>query len=137
LGAAKINIGLQLGKPVLWLVLLMILVSLSALFVLFDGDRRSAAGNRLVSQFKRRHATLQRASTAGDHGLAVALFGLGALTAAGAASAYGLLRQPPVSSGSTSGTDASSGSGCSSGSDSSSSDGGGSGCGGCGGGGGD
>lgn len=144
LGAAKIGIGLQGGRPVLWLVLLMVVVSFGLLGVLFDRDRRSLAGMRLLRDWKRNHATLARASSGGDQALAAALFGLGALTAAGAVTAYTQLRQPVAPTGSA--TDGSA-SGCTSagsdrtGSDSAGSDSGGSGCssgcGGCGGGGGD
>lgn len=136
LGAAKTSIGLQHDRPVLWLALLMIVLSLSLLVVLLERDRRSTAGRQLVRDCLRQHATLQRASTVGDQRLAVALFGLGALTAAGVASAYSLLRHPAPGGGATSATDASSGDhgGSNDGNDS---DSGGSGCGGCGGGGGD
>lgn len=138
-GAAKIGIGLQSGRPVLWLVLMMVLVSLSLLRVLLDSDRRSASGAAQLRDWKRRHATLARASTEGDRPLAAALFGLGALAAAGAASAYVLIRQPAASAAAVGD---SSGSGCTSaGSGTAGSDSGGSGCssgcGGCGGGGGD
>lgn len=139
-GAVKVGIGMQGGRPVLWLLLLMAVVSLGLLRVLSDTDRRSVAGARRLREWKTTHATLARASSGSDQTLAAALFGMGALTAAGAVTAYTALRQP-AAVGPHSGTE-SSGSGCTStGSDNTGSDSGGSscssGCGGCGAGGGD
>jgi uncharacterized protein (TIGR04222 family) len=120
-GVLKVAIGLARDRPVSSLVLLVIFAVVIALAFQFIRPSRTAAGRKVLSSLRGRHAVMLRAPRKGQLGLAVALVGTSVL--AGTAFAdYHTLRHPP-----------SSGDG---GGDSSSSDGGsdgGSGCGGCGG----
>ena len=120
IGAAKVMIGLSRGKPVAFLIILMIVIGIATLLTARSTSARSLAGDRALSALKKRHAHTARAPRPDDLPLAVALAGT-AVLATTPYSAYHQFRQP--SSGSNG--DSSSGSSCS---------GGGSGCGGCGGG---
>lgn len=126
LGVTKLGVGLARDRPIALLVLLLIVVLMFVVGTLFDRDRNTLAGRRLLREHQRQHQLLRRACEPTTQGLAVALFGAAVLTSP-AVVAYQQLRQP--------GSDGSSGSsGCSGGNTSNT---GGSGCGGCGGGGGD
>ena len=120
-GLLKVMIGLSRGKPVAFLVVLMIAIAIATLVRAFATPSRALAGDRALASLKQRHAHTARAPRPDDLPLAVALAGT-AVLATTPYSAYHQFRQP--SSGSDGGS--SSGSSCSGG--------GGGGCGGCGGG---
>ncbi len=147
IGIAKIAVGLQRQRPVLFLVgLTLLAVVATALFL--RPIRRSRRGDALVRRLRSQHAALAHRSAdagpasplpagaaAGTLPLAVGLFGLAAL----AGTPYSALAEEvklrrPQPDGDSSGSGCSSSSGGDSGGGG---DGGGSGCGGCGGGGGD
>ena len=140
LGAVKILMGLQRGYPVSFLVGLVVVTLLFALWVMFSAPSRTRRGELVLKDVRHRHAALESTAKTAPTSLgapqlamAFALFGPAVLIG----SSFDPLRNiitPPGSGGS--------GSSCSSGSSSSSDSGGGDsggggGCGGCGGGGGD
>ena len=142
-GALKIDIGLQLQRPVGFLVAAMVLVTMLALGFLLTPPRRSVAGERLLAERDkawRAGAGAAPAPQALHLASPLALAGTGVLLGTPWVD-YHALRTPIVaSSGNGSGSSCTSTSSCTSGS--SGGDGGGgsscsSGCGGCGGGGGD
>ena len=122
-GIVKMVVGAARGKPIVFLAVLMVVVSLVALGFLLARPTRTRAGDLAVAKAKSEHARAMRAPRPGELGLAVALLGTAALSGT-AYAAYHQQRVPP-----------SSGDGGGGGGDSSSDGGGGgSGCGGCGGG---
>jgi len=123
-GATKMMIGLGRGKPIGFLVLLTILLSLVAIGFVLTRPTRTRAGDQALAEARHKHGRALRAPRNQELGLAVALLGTAALSGT-AYAAYHNVRTPPSSSDSGGG----------SGSDSGSSDSGGGGCGGCGGGG--
>lgn len=147
LGAAKIHVGVDRGRPVEYLAALMVVLTILAVLILVFRPKRSAAASRLLESEKARNAAAIRAPRAQDMAIAVALGGTAVLVG----TAYADWHQTRSLLGSGSGSD---GGGTWGGSDSStsgssgdsgSSDSGGgsdggsscsSGCGGCGGGGG-
>ena len=139
LGAIKIAMGLQRGYPVAFLVVLVVITLLVALWVMFSPPQRTRLGDRALADARHRHAALESTAKAapsslgaGQLAMAFALFGPAILIGSGFDPLRNIITPPGTSSAST----------CS-GSSSSSSDsgggdsGGGGGCGGCGGGGGD
>ena len=129
-GAAKMLVGVARGKPVLFLVLLMVVALLATALFATRRAIRTRAGDAALSELRAKHARASRAPTNPELGLAVALMGTSVLATTAWAS-YHDARKPFTSGDSG-------GSGCSSGGDGGSGggDGGGGGCGGCGGGGG-
>jgi uncharacterized protein (TIGR04222 family) len=125
-GAAKLAIGLSLGRPIAFLVFLMIVTFFATLGMALNHPQRSRAGDRLLEdlQLSRNHSV--RAPRQADLALAVALAGTVVL----ADTAYAGYHQRMRGGG---GDGSSDGSGGGSGGDCGG--GGGSGCGGCGGGG--
>lgn len=130
LGVAKVNIGLTRGKPILFLVLLLIFTGFVLLVQYARRPRISAGCKAWLKRQRTQHARVRTAPTQQEWGKAVALFGLTAVSGTVLAEYVGW--RQPVSSSSCSGTSSSDSSSSDSGGDS-----GGSGCGGCGGGGGD
>jgi uncharacterized protein (TIGR04222 family) len=114
-GTIKLMVGEARGKPVGFLIGLLVLTAICAAFRWFTLDRRTQAGHDAVAEATRSNDRLKRAPTTGEVGTAVALFGTGVL-AGSAWQDFHRMR--------------SAGDGGSSSSDSGSSDGGGSGCGG-------
>lgn len=132
LGAAKLVVGISRAKPIGFLVVLTILLTLVSIGFLLTRPTRTRAGDQALADARQQHGRALRAPRNQELGLAVALLGTAALSGT-AYAAYHSVRTPPASSdgGSSSGSDG--GSSDSGGGDS----GGGGGCGGCGGGGGD
>lgn len=129
LGAMKIMVGISRAKPIGFLVLLTILLSLVAVGFMFARPMRTRAGDQALADARQQHSRALRAPRSQELGLAVALLGTTALSGT-AYAAYHSARTPPSSS--DSGTSSSSDGGSS---DSGGGDSGGGGCGGCGGGG--
>jgi len=123
LGLSKIAVGLSRDKPVLFLALLCIVLTVMMLLRLFAMPRPSNAGLAAIKAMRRASLRLEKSPTQAEWAKAFALFGYGALLGT-SLSAFAQQRQASASS---------SDSGASS---SARSDGGrgGSGCGGCGGG---
>jgi uncharacterized protein (TIGR04222 family) len=129
IGLTKIMLGLSRGKPIgFLLVLIIITAAISLVTSVVKSGTRSRAGDRALAQLQEQYSHTARAPRSGELPLAVALAGT-AIMATTAYAAYHEARIPA-----TSGSDSS---GCSSGDSGGGGDGGGSGCGGCGGGGGD
>lgn len=155
IGVVKIWVGLQRNAPVSWLVLFCLGVFVVNLVFLFKSAFRSREGDFVLDEMRRRNAQLRSGvlypqyANGETHAMAVALFGVGVLSAGSlpyyrdlfpnkpqraeggsGCSSSGCSSSGCTSSGcTTSGCTSSGGSGCGSGC------GGGGGCGGCGGGG--
>ncbi|MBV8881890.1 MAG: TIGR04222 domain-containing membrane protein [Planctomycetaceae bacterium] len=137
-GLAKIDVGLERQRPVGYLVLL-VLVSVAAAVPLFGRPlRRTRRGDRALRQLKRSYRELQ-ANPAGEDGaavpdlsMAVALFGVSALSGDRGVELRAALQAPTVPTAFWAGCGGSGGAGASCGGGGG---GGGGGCGGCGGGG--
>lgn len=134
LGVAKVNIGLSRGKPVMFLVFLLLLSLIVLAIQVARRPRISAGCKSWFRQQRQRHQRVRGAPTQQEWGKAVALFGLTAVSGTVLAEYVGW--RQPVSSSSCGGSSHSSNSNSSCSSDSGGDSGGG-GCGGCGGGGGD
>ncbi len=130
-GSIKVAVGLSRGKPVLFLILLILVggAVVGSVAAKIRAGARSRAGDRTLAHLQAENAHTARAPRSGELPLAVALAGT-AIMATTAYAAYHQARAPVTSSSSDS-------SGCSSSDSSSGCSGGSSGCGGCGGGGGD
>ena len=132
LGTAKVNIGLTRGKPIAFLVVLLIFTGIALLVQYSRRPRVSAGCKTWLKKERARLARVRTAPTQQEWGQAVALFGLSAI--AGTALADYVGWRQPAASASSCGSDGGSSYSSDSSSDSGSSDSGGSGCGGCGGG---
>lgn len=121
-GTGKILVGLARGRPVAFLVVLVIVTVIAGLVFAACASGRSRLGDRVLAQLKARHAHATRAPRVSDLPLAVALAGTSVLATTAWADYH--RARAPTSSDSSSDSSSSS-SGCSSG------DGGGGGCGGC------
>ncbi len=132
-GALKVMVGLSRGKPVSFLVIVLVLTAIICLVTYRKRPFVSAGVHPWLKAHRRKLSRLSASPTKNEWPNAVALFGMGALTGTALAS-YASWRQPPSSSGDSSSYNNSSNSD-SGGSDSGGDSGGG--CGGCGGGGGD
>jgi uncharacterized protein (TIGR04222 family) len=124
-GWTKLQIGLSRERPVGYLTALLVITAVLALFRFALLDRRTRAGQEVLSEARERSERLRRAPAEGEAALAVALFGTSVLVG----SAWGDFHRMRTSSDGGSGGDGGSsgggdGGGC-----------GGGGCGGCGGGG--
>ncbi len=134
-GALKVMIGLSRGKPVSFLVVVLVLTAIICLITYLKRPIISAGVHPWLKAHRKKLTRLSASPTKTEWPNAVALFGMGALTGTALAS-YASWRQPPSSSGDSSAYSNSSTSdsgGSDSGSDSGGDSGGG--CGGCGGGG--
>lgn len=144
LGLAKLTVGLSRGRPVVFLVMLLLLATVLGFWVLGGKPRRTRRGDKALAKLRADNAALRTtakadgawgAMSSGSVALSVALFGTGMLAASG----MGDLRDYLVPPGSGMGSVDSDFSSDSGGSDSGGGDGGsscgGGGCGGCGGGG--
>lgn len=140
IGAKKCAIGLSRDRPIGYLVLLMLLVTLVAGAFVVIPVRNTRRGAAYLSLLRRRNAALRTACarpsamlSPNDLATAVALFGLDTITSGPLASLAEVLRPPPKTSSSDSSSCSSySSNSCSSSSCGSSGCGGGGGCGGCG-----
>ncbi|MBO9712917.1 TIGR04222 domain-containing membrane protein [Sphingomonas sp.] len=124
-GAIKLEVGLSRGKPVAFLVLLMVATGVFALVRLIVVDRRTRGGREILATERKRGDRLRRAPATDEAGLAVALFGTGVL-AGSDMGGYHAMRASSGGDGGSGGGDG--GGGCGGGGG-----GGGGGCGGCGG----
>ena len=123
-GWTKVQIGEARGKPVGFLIALLVITVVFALLRFAVLDRRTRAGKEVIEEARERSERLRRAPAEGETGLAVALFG----TAVLAGSAWGDFHRMRAASGDGgSGGGGDGGSGCGGGGC------GGGGCGGCGG----
>jgi len=123
-GWTKVQIGEARGKPVGFLIALLVITVVFALIRFAVLDRRTRAGQEVIEEARERSERLRRAPAEGETGLAVALFG----TAVLAGSAWGDFHRMRAASGDGgSGGGGDGGSGCGGGGC------GGGGCGGCGG----
>ncbi|MCE4225870.1 TIGR04222 domain-containing membrane protein [Methylobacterium sp. C25] len=125
-GLAKVAVGLSRGKPVGFLVALMIALGVASLFILARRPIRTRAGDRALAGFRQRHARAARAPLQGELLFAFALGGAAVLAGTPHESYGRLLRSSNNGSSGCSSGGGDGGGGC-----------GGGGCGGCGGGGGD
>lgn len=121
-GFVKVQVGLARGRPVEFLVILLVVTALVAVFRFAKPDLRTRAGIDAWQNAKRDAGRLKQAPTGLEMGKAVALFGTGVL----ATSAFGDFHRLRASTGDGGGTGSDSGSG------DSGCGGGGGGCGGCG-----
>jgi uncharacterized protein (TIGR04222 family) len=78
-GTIKLMIGEARGKPVGFLIGLLILTAICAAIRWFTLDRRTQAGHDAVAEATSRNDRLKRAPTTGEVGTAVALFGTAVL----------------------------------------------------------
>ncbi|MDP5278033.1 TIGR04222 domain-containing membrane protein [Sphingomonas sp. DG1-23] len=124
-GWTKLQIGEARGKPTGYLTLLLVITAVFALIRFAALDRRTRAGNEMLSEARERSDRLRRAPASGEAGLAVALFGTTVLVG----SEWGDFHRMRASDGGGSGGDGGSSSGGGDGGGC-----GGGGCGGCGGG---
>ncbi len=123
-GWTKLQIGEAREKPVGFLIALLVITGVLAMFRFALLDRRTRAGEEMLGEARERSERLRRAPAEGETGLAVALFGTTVLVG----SAWGDFHRMRAASGdSGSGGGGDGGSGCGGG-------GCGGGCGGCGGG---
>src|SRR6185503_4169307 len=121
-------VGLSRGKPVVFLVILMVVLGVIALVLLANRPRRTTSADTVVKASRTQYAAALRAPRNQDVAIAVALGGT-AVLAGTAYAGWDEIRRPPASSDSgTSGSDSTSSSG-----DGGGDSGGGGGCGGCGG----
>jgi uncharacterized protein (TIGR04222 family) len=139
IGLIKLSIGLERGKPVVFLVILLVISTVISLFAFLRRPFRSRRGDRLLDRLRREHADLQKKAwdprfegldkPGPALAMGVALFGLSVLAGGPMADLQRTLTPPSGGGCGTSG-------GC--GSDGGGGDGGGGcgggGCGGCGGG---
>jgi len=125
-GGLKVMIGLSRGKPISFLVVVLVLSAIICLITYIKRPVVSAGVAPWLRAHRKRLKRLGDSPTKSEWPNAVALFGMSALTGTALAS-YASWRQPPSSSSSSSDNNSSSDSG---GSDSGGSDSGG-GCGGC------
>ena len=126
LGCTRLALGLAEGKPVVFLVVLLVAALAVGVWVLTRRLRRTHKGEAVLKQLQDRRSDLQRAEQGRhDPGLAVALFGTAALVGAEYAALQRWYPKPTSGSGC--------GSGCSAGGCGGGSGCGGDGCGGCGG----
>lgn len=121
LGLAKIGVGLGRGKPVGFLVLMVLVAAGAGLWCLRNPPRVTAAGQAALRQARQRHSRAARAPLGDEIVLAFALSGAAAL-AGTPHDAFGRLMRADGDGGG--------GSGCGGG-DGGGGDGGGGGCGGC------
>lgn len=122
-GWTKLQIGEARGKPVGFLIALLVITSVLAMLRFALLDRRTRAGEEVLGEARERSERLRRAPAEGETGLAVALFGTTVL----AGSAWGDFHRMRANSGDGgSGGGGDGGGGCGGG-------GCGGGCGGCGG----
>ena len=138
-GLVKISVGIDRGKPVVFLIVFSVICLLVTLVVLASPPRLTGYGKRFLARLKSRHFALRadKAQYTPDYagiGLPVALFGAGVLIGSSYDSLGKSLR--PIA-GSGDGYDASSSAGGGGDGGDGGGGGGGGGCGGCGGGGGD
>jgi uncharacterized protein (TIGR04222 family) len=133
-GVVRFSAGVQAGRPVGFLFLLLVVTVVVIVGFLTGIPRRSERGDHALTSLKRRNAALQDTTAArpervapSDLALAVGLFGPG-IIAAGPLAPLGRTLKPPKTQGasSTGGSCSSGGGGCGGGC-------GGGGCGGCGG----
>lgn len=128
LGLARLNSGVDRGRPVGLLSLLLMVGLMIPFFVVPQVPERTVTGDAALASLRETHAALEAtarsrssALTPGDLGLAVGLFGLTVLQGT-ALAGLGVMLMPATASGSSgSGSCSSGGDGC-----------GGGGCGGCG-----
>lgn len=80
-GGMRLIIGIQHGRPVGFLILLMVATAIFALIRYFSIDRRTESGRAVAKAAQTRHDRLKRAPTGEETALAVALFGTGVLAA--------------------------------------------------------
>jgi uncharacterized protein (TIGR04222 family) len=78
-GTIKLMVGEARGRPVGFLIGLLILTAVCAAIRWFTLDRRTQAGHNAVAEAARRNDRLKRAPTTGEVGTAVALFGTAVL----------------------------------------------------------
>jgi len=78
-GTIKLMIGEARGKPVGFLIGLLVLTAICAAIRWFALDRRTQAGHDALVEAARRNDRVKRAPTTGEVGMAVALFGTGVL----------------------------------------------------------
>ncbi|WP_435417348.1 TIGR04222 domain-containing membrane protein [Parerythrobacter aurantius] len=121
LGWYRQRAGDALGEPTAFLVALMVLTAVLAIWRLSSINPRTRGGENLLSSERDRSARLRSAPTAPEAGFAVALFGTGVLVGTPFEPVHAMRQQAGSDSGSGGG-DSSGDSGC-----------GGGGCGGCGG----
>ncbi len=121
LGWYRQRAGAALGEPTGFLVMLMVLTAVLAVWRLSSISSRTRAGEDMLSSERDRSARLRSAPTAPEAGLAVALFGTGVLVGTPFEPVHAMRQQAGSDSGSGGG-DSGGSSGC-----------GGGGCGGCGG----
>ncbi|WEJ99781.1 MAG: TIGR04222 domain-containing membrane protein [Candidatus Sphingomonas phytovorans] len=120
-GGTKLLIGIERGRPVGYLTLLLILTAIFALIRWIAVDRRTQGGHAALKRARMDADRLRRAPTTTETDLAVALFGTSVLVGSGWSDFHTLRTASSGDSGSGSG-DGGGGGGC-----------GGGGCGGCGG----
>ncbi len=125
-GLAKVEVGISRGKPVGYLICLIILTVFFGLLLMIK-PRLTATGEAALREYKKAHARLARAPIAGEFPMAVALSGLAVLVSTEFAPLYSAAQAHGWAG--SAGGGCGSGGGCSGGGG-----GGGGGCGGCGGG---
>lgn len=124
-GAIKVLVGLSRGKPVGFLIGLLVVTAILALIRFAAVDRRTRAGIDVLKTAQKQSDRMRRAPVEGETGMAVALFGTSVLAGTALTGFHQMRASSSSSSSSDSGwsSDSSSDGGC----------GGSSGCGGCGG----
>jgi uncharacterized protein (TIGR04222 family) len=118
LGGLKVAIGVQRGKPVMFLCILIALACVVALVFVDRAPNRTPAGDTLIDSLRNRHAALEAtarsrfsALTSSEVTLAVALFGLSILQGTPLA-ALALTISPPVAAADGSGSSSCGGGSC-------------------------
>jgi uncharacterized protein (TIGR04222 family) len=124
-GGIKLLVGMERGRPVGYLTILMILTAVFALIRWAAVDRRTQGGHDALSKARRDAERLRRAPAAGETDYAVALFGTSVLVGSGLGDFHTLRTTSSSDGGSSSSSDGGDGGGGSGG--------GSGGCGGCGG----
>ena len=143
LGIIKIFVGLSRGKPVMFLVVGCVIVTVIALIAFMRRPHRSRRGDEVLNQLQDRYRNYGNLKwnyeglTPQQVAMGIGLFGMTALAGTAMADLQKTLRPPPSAGNGIGGCGSSCGGGCGGGSCGGGGGCGGGGCGGCGGGGGD